>query len=135
MNPRTDVCIRCHPPQPGEPIPTGKAHFVCDRCTDEVRNPRLYRQSVNSPASTAPTPERPTGKRSQADSPKRRRKRTPGTATTVALILLLVASAVGCSLQRTTSLDWGSLHRDTSIDFSCDLRDALHPQTPDVTEP
>lgn len=133
MTATTRECIRCHPPAPDAPELTGAARFICDRCLDETRNPLLYRRQQDLLVPATRSPASRNRERSHADKPKRSRKRTGTIATGTAIILFLVASAVGCSFHRETSLKCGPLEHETSTDFICDPRSTVTPtETPQL---
>jgi hypothetical protein len=94
VNPKTDVCIRCHPRDPEAPVPTGNAHFICDRCMDDLNHCRL---PTSSPTQTVP-PQQPGERKSKR---KTNRKRAVVATALVGMLLLFT----GCTLHRTVTLD------------------------------
>lgn len=135
MDGRAEPCIRCHPPGPDDPPLTGTAHYICDRCTDETRNPFLTRRQQSRAQSDAATPDAAPGRRPQTDTPKRKRKRTKKTVAGIAALLFLLPSGLGCTLHRETSLDWGSLHHETTTDFACDPAELVRRPSEPQQEP
>lgn len=105
MSTKPAKCIRCHPPNPGDTPLSGPAHFICDRCMEDVNHPfvdwyeRMLAKSPCPPSATSPAaPPEADGRKSS----KKRGRKTKAVATALVLMLL---PFVGCTVHRTTALD------------------------------
>lgn len=134
MNAKPIRCIRCHPPAPGDIPNVAPFNPICDLCMQELNHPRPYPPlHGESPTSLSRKAQQPR-KRPQAGASTRKRKPRQPKGATVALILFLLALASGCALHRQSTLDWGSLHYESTLEAECDPRDLLTLEAPKPTE-